>query len=388
MANLLRQARQTRGWTSLKLNAELRQAARKIGVTTAGQESLRVMISAWENGRQVPDLTYRRLLQHVFDLPAEALGFPVDDHPEFDEGLAPLVRRGTARIEVTDSVLGYFQRQLDEHTLLDNAAGPGLVLDVIGIQVQQVRRLAERGPVEAVKLASRFTESAGWLHQDSGDLGQALRLTDEAVELAQVAGDPFLTAYALMRKSNVLTALGEAQRARLTAYRAADLAARETPDQHAVCLRQVALAEAALGDEHAARDAVERALILNSTASDGQNTFLAYCTSSYLEMEHALCLLVLDQPGAAAAACQRALRSWPAGLVRDEGLCLVRLAAAQLRTDDVDEACASALRAIDRVQVAPSARTLEQLRTVSTAMQPYRESRSVRQFREALASVA
>jgi hypothetical protein len=105
-------------------------------------------------------------------------------------------------------------------------------------------------------------------------------------------------------------------------------------------------------------------------------------------MEHALCLLVLDQPGAAAAACQRALRSWPAGLVGDEGLCLVRLAAAQLRTDDVDEACASALRAIDRVQVAPSARTLEQLRTVSTAMQPYRESRSVRQFREALASVA
>ena len=37
-------------------------------------------------------------------------------------------------------------------------------------QVQQVRRLAERGPVEAVELASRFSEYAGWLHQDSGDL--------------------------------------------------------------------------------------------------------------------------------------------------------------------------------------------------------------------------
>ena len=105
-------------------------------------------------------------------------------------------------------------------------------------------------------------------------------------------------------------------------------------------------------------------------------------------MEHALCLLLLDRPAAAAEACIRALQSWPAGLVRDEGLCLVRLAVAQLRTHQVDEACASALQAIERVQVAPSARTLEQLRTVSRAVQPYRDARSVRQFREALARVA
>jgi hypothetical protein len=120
------------------------------------------------------------------------------------------------------------------------------VLDVVGMQVQQVRRLAERGPVEAVELASHFTEYAGWLHQDSGDLRQALRLTDEAVDLADAAGNPGLTAYTLMRKSNVLTALGEGQRACLTARRAAQLAAREAPDQQAICLRQVALAEAAL----------------------------------------------------------------------------------------------------------------------------------------------
>ena len=59
MVNLIRQARQTRGWTSAKLNAELRQCARGLRVATASQESLRVMISAWENGRQVPDATNR-----------------------------------------------------------------------------------------------------------------------------------------------------------------------------------------------------------------------------------------------------------------------------------------------------------------------------------------
>ena len=51
-----------------------------------------MMISAWENGRQVPDATYRRLLQYVFDLPAAALGFPADYLGHVDEGLAPLVR--------------------------------------------------------------------------------------------------------------------------------------------------------------------------------------------------------------------------------------------------------------------------------------------------------
>ena len=388
MVNLIRQARQTRGWTSAKLNAELRQCARSIRVATASQESLRVMISAWENGRQVPDATYRRLLQQVFDLPAAALGFPTDDPGQVDEGLAPLVRRGTERIEVSDSILGYFRRQFAEHVQLDNAAGPGLVLEVVGTQVQQVRRLAERGPVEAVELASHFSEYAGWLHQDSGDLAQALRLTDEAVDLADAADDAGLTAYTLMRKSNILTGLGEGQRACLTARRAANLAAREAPAQEAVCLRQVALSEAAQGNEVVARDAIERALILLGAPPDGPNALSPYCTPSYVEMEHALCLLVLDRPAAAAEACIRALQSWPAGLVRDEGLCLVRLAAAQLRIHQVDEACASALQAIERVQVAPSARTLEQLRTVSRAVQPYRDARSVRQFRDALARVA
>jgi hypothetical protein len=105
-------------------------------------------------------------------------------------------------------------------------------------------------------------------------------------------------------------------------------------------------------------------------------------------MENASCLLVLGQPNAAVEACERALRSWPSGLVRDEGLCLVRLAVAQLRTHQVDEACVSALQAIERVRMAPSARTLEQLRAISQAVQPYREVRSVRHFRQALASVA
>jgi hypothetical protein len=73
----------------------------------------------------------------------------------------------------------------------------------------------------------------------------------------------------------------------------------------------VALSEAAQGNEVVARDAIERALILLGVPPDGPNDLSPYCTSSYVEMEHALCLLVLDQPTAAAEACVRALQSWP-----------------------------------------------------------------------------
>ena len=76
MVNPIRQARDARGWTSARLNHELRLAATRAGVKTASATSLRVMISQWENGRQTPDRTYQMLLQMAFDLPAEAWDSP------------------------------------------------------------------------------------------------------------------------------------------------------------------------------------------------------------------------------------------------------------------------------------------------------------------------
>ena len=56
MVNLLRQAQNTR----LDIGEAERRASpgrSQWGVTTASPDSLRVMISSWENGRQVPDAT-------------------------------------------------------------------------------------------------------------------------------------------------------------------------------------------------------------------------------------------------------------------------------------------------------------------------------------------
>lgn len=347
------------------------------------------MISQWENDHQAPDRSYRTLLEMAFNLPAEALGFVDDavaDEP-INNGMAALVRRSTRNLDVSEGVLDYFREQHLAHARLDNIAGPGLLVDVASAQADQLKALADHGPGEALLLAARFQELTGWLHQDSGSLDEALRRTDESVDLAERARDAGLTAYNTMRKGNVLTERGDVDRAVVTAQRAARLAARHAPEQEAVCLRQVALAAAHLHQERPARAAIDRALEITASTPVGHD-FSSYCTTPYVQMEGALCLLLLGQPAAAADACRQALAAWPPDRARDEALCLTRLAVAQLDMRDVDGACESSLTAIERVHTAPSARTLHMLRVVARRVAPLKEARKVRQLREALATVA
>ncbi len=105
-------------------------------------------------------------------------------------GMGSLIRRNVRQLDVSESVLGYFRRQHAQHTLLDNIAGPGLVVDIASTQADQLRAMAEHGPVEAMLLAARFQEMAGWMHQDSGSLDEALRRTDASIDWPNVLGTP------------------------------------------------------------------------------------------------------------------------------------------------------------------------------------------------------
>ncbi|MCA1672419.1 MAG: hypothetical protein LC799_09520 [Actinobacteria bacterium] len=244
------------------------------------------------------------------------------------------------------------------------------------------------GAPEVGLLAARYAEFTGWLLQDSGDDLGALRHTDRAVELAEASGDASLAAYNLMRKSSVLTSLREWQRARSVAQKAVTLAERVAPGLLPVCLRQYALTQSCLRDEREAKPALQRALDLTAPTVGAQADLSAYCTTSYVQMEAALCLLTLGNPAAAATACVEALEHWPAELVRDESLCLTRLAVARCQLHQVEEACDAAQRAIERVKDAPSARAIHMLRLTVHKLQPFKGSPAVRELAHALADVA
>ena len=199
-------------------------------------------------------------------------------------------------MEFSDSLHRYFVDQLAGHARADNAAGPGFVLAAADLQLRQLEKLAEHGSPEVGVLTASYAEFTGWLLQDSGDNVGALRHTDQAVELAEVFGDSSLTAYNLMRKSNILTSLHEWQRARSVAQKAVVLAERDAPDLLPVCLRQHALAQSYLRDEREAKEALQRALDLTKPAVRDSTNPSAYCTTSYVQMEAALCLLAVGNP--------------------------------------------------------------------------------------------
>jgi tetratricopeptide (TPR) repeat protein len=72
-------AREERGWSQLRLAAELQKQGRSEGHELASMSSLRVMISRWENGHQQPDGFHRKLLGKVFGEVDLMLGFEAPD---------------------------------------------------------------------------------------------------------------------------------------------------------------------------------------------------------------------------------------------------------------------------------------------------------------------
>lgn len=389
MKTLIYETRKSRGWTSAQLNQQLREAASRLGLKVSSPASLRVQISGWENDKHDPDATHQLLLQEVFGLPAEALGFDAADSDQAEPSpLRALVQQGGRRQELSDSLLSYFTDQLAGHARADNAAGPGFVLATTDLQLRQLEGLAQHGEPEVGLLAARYAEFTGWLLQDSGDDVVALRHTDRAVELAEAFGDTTLTAYNLMRKSCVLTSLREWRRAASVVQKAIRLAEQEAPHLLPVCLRQYALTQSYLRDERKAKPALQHALDLTKPTLGEEGGLSSYCTTSYVQMEAALCLLALGNPAAAADACVDALKRWPAELVRDESLCLTRLAVARSELRQVEEACDAAQQAIELVKTAPSARAIHMLRVTAHKLAPFKDNRNVVAMTQSLAEVA
>jgi hypothetical protein len=183
------------------------------------------------------------------------------------------------------------------------------------------------------------------------------------VDYALAGGDPRLLSYVLMRRSNVASDAGDAQRALGLAQAALREGERLTPRLRAVALRQEAHAHALRRDAPASARAIDQATgELLSGASDGPEFDLtAYCTPGYIGMEAAACWIQLGEPKRAIATLECRLSAWPPGYKRDLGLYLARLAVAHAAGRDLEQAQAVGRQAVAVVRETRSARTLHEL---------------------------
>jgi transcriptional regulator with XRE-family HTH domain len=222
LSALLRNARLSRGWSSAQLRQELTRAAVRLELPVAGDASLRVLISRWENGHAMPDPVKRLLLQDAFGLDAESLGLVDDAAAEQQTDVTAVVAHIARRADPSTAAITYFNDQLAAHARFDNLAGPNFVLATAIGQLHQVEKLATSGAAELTQLACRYAEFTGWLQQDLGNNVEALRLTSRAVDLAEMAGDGARATYNRMRKANVLMATGDLHLAAATAQSVTD----------------------------------------------------------------------------------------------------------------------------------------------------------------------
>jgi len=336
----LRAARTARDWSQAQLIHALSREAATNGLRIPSHESMRIMLSRWENGHVQPDETYRRYLCAVFDSDEGALGLNASLKLTTTDVVLPTP-------EVSAALIEHLKRTFNELASTDNQLGAAAVLAVAESEANLLSTLAgeTRGTLrdEVLALGSRYAELCGWLRQDAGDVEVAQRWSDRALEYAHELGDPDQLSYVLMRKSNLAIELGQPARAIGLADAALRQAPLLTPQVRAVAFRQQALGHALAGEATACVKALDfaRAEVESIGPVDAR---AAYVGPSYIGSEAGRCLVQIGQPVKAEGILREALEGWPVELERDRGHCLARLSSALLDMKEVDRECGNPAR--------------------------------------------
>ena len=208
-ANRLREAREELGWTQEKVRRLLAAEASRRGKEIARPSSLKVMYSAWENGRRQPEPMYRELLAAVLGAPESRL-FPAPDQPTSDdEAHAELRRRILVSGTVDDETVALFRAQTERIRMIDRRMGARASadymashLDAIQEQLAHALFAGQRGALAAVLADSAAL--AGWQAVDLGDTTTAWSHFETAKAAAREAESTPLLVHAMAEQAYVL----------------------------------------------------------------------------------------------------------------------------------------------------------------------------------------
>ncbi|MEU5363318.1 transcriptional regulator [Streptomyces sp. NPDC005925] len=232
---------------------------------------------------------------------------------------------------------------------------------------------------------ARLTELAGYMAVDTGQPGLAQRYYIQALRLAQAAGDRGYGGYVLAASMSHLAAQLGSPREIAQLARAAQEGARGrvTPRAEAMFLAAEARGHALLGDARAAQSSAGRAVSALEAADPGTGDdpeWIAHFDRAYLADELAHCHRDLGQAEAAACWAEESLAGHPESRARRRAIGYALLATAQVQQREVEQACATALRAVRLLDRLRSNRGAEYLEDFQQRLAPYREEPVVREF--------
>jgi len=268
-------------------------------------------------------------------------------------------------------------RLLDLRAVLvqtDSLLGPGRLLATV---CEQISLIEDHLAVAAVKVRTEllivgalYTEFAGWLFDDAGQLAAGSAWSDRALGWAHAAGRADLVSYVLMRKAQQAMLVKQAGMVISLAQAAQRIGAPASDRVLACAAQQEAHGHALAGHERAATAALARAYDMVSDASpaDDRIGLAAHCDIGYLHAQRGSCMVRLDRARAAVDAFDEALSCWPSDYRRERGLYLARKSRALLSAGEPGEAAATGSQALDIACTTGSARTLDELRDLDAAL--------------------
>ncbi|WP_435059245.1 hypothetical protein [Streptomyces sp. bgisy060] len=280
----------------------------------------------------------------------------------------------------------------------DNLLGPRHALDGVHQNLGVLQELLEcAGPHlrdEVLILASRYAESAAWLHEDyatdAAGTAQAVHWTNQAMAWAVEAGDDVMTAWTLFRRAQQATASGHAAPSISLSRAVQRYDHAITPQMRAAALQQEAHGYALAGDERACHQLFDRAEAFAARpemAGDGRSGHGDFATPAYLEGQRANCWLLLGRPDRAVPILSTALAALPLVYRRDRGLLLARLATAHARNGDMEQAVDQARQALMVARSGGSTRTLRETIAAVDAMRSAPDTPGVAELVRAVAQI-
>ena len=140
---------------------------------------------------------------------------------------------------------------------------------------------------------------------------------------------------------------------------------------------------ALMGDVRAAQSSAGRAvsaLEAADPAAGDDPVWIAHFDEAYLADELAHCHRDLGQAEAAARCAQESLAGHPETRARRRAIGYVLLATAQVQQREIEEACATGMKAVELLEGLRSNRGAEYLEDFQQRLEPYRDEAVVREF--------
>jgi tetratricopeptide (TPR) repeat protein len=224
---------------------------------------------------------------------------------------------------------------------------------------------------ELLEVTALYAEFCGWLHQEAGDLREAVAWTERALEQAQAAEDWNLVAYAYLRMSQFAEIDGDGDRV-LGLARAAQRERGLTAQVRALALMQEARGHAVARDQGRCMSKFEETEAAMADIRDewSDEYRLGYWLNEQgatwrVETQRAECLLEMGEPHRAIGLYERSRVNLARQCLWERGLHTAKLARAYAITGELERAATLGAEAMETVRDAGCVIVADELRKLA-----------------------